>query len=342
MSLQGHLLYIDITQICGIGCAFCMYANKHKSGISMELSAQARDNLASLINEKNVKRICISGEGEPLNNVKVFHEILELSEGGKAFEFITSGFFPHDKLHSFYETTNSLVTGNGDTCNIRLSSDHHHIEKIRHKPHGFSIDYLRNSKPTGLTFSFRSVDTDRSFTRSFLTHELDQWGISSEIKLRNTLEDALITEGMTFGIDYKNLVHPPVNTPSGYLNMEDYIQAIEEKVGKRFTLGSLNKVPQKNGIDLTIKPNGDVFFYGIENIHLGNIHFDSLRWEQLAECISEIPLVRSLYTTPLTELLGPLIDDELTQGLIKKANNPYWLIKEMADHDGLLERMITA
>lgn len=25
MHLQGHLLYIDITQICGIGCAFCMY-----------------------------------------------------------------------------------------------------------------------------------------------------------------------------------------------------------------------------------------------------------------------------------------------------------------------------
>lgn len=27
MDLQGHLLYIDLTQICGIGCAFCMYAD---------------------------------------------------------------------------------------------------------------------------------------------------------------------------------------------------------------------------------------------------------------------------------------------------------------------------
>ena len=43
MDLQGHLLYIDITQICGIGCAFCMYADKHKSGINMELSVQAKE-----------------------------------------------------------------------------------------------------------------------------------------------------------------------------------------------------------------------------------------------------------------------------------------------------------
>ncbi len=68
MDLQGHLLYIDITQICGIGCAFCMYADKHKAGISMELSTLARENLARLINAPEVKRISVSGEGEPLNN----------------------------------------------------------------------------------------------------------------------------------------------------------------------------------------------------------------------------------------------------------------------------------
>ena len=76
MDLQGHLLYIDITQICGIGCAFCMYADKHKTGIGMELSTLARENLAALINAPQVKRISISGEGEPLNNIKVFREIL--------------------------------------------------------------------------------------------------------------------------------------------------------------------------------------------------------------------------------------------------------------------------
>lgn len=64
MELQGHLLYIDITQICGIGCDFCMYADKHKAGMNMELSTLARENLATLINASQVKRISISGEGD--------------------------------------------------------------------------------------------------------------------------------------------------------------------------------------------------------------------------------------------------------------------------------------
>ena len=108
MQLQGHLLYIDITQICGIGCAFCMYAEKHKVGMSMELSALSRENLATLINEPTVKRISISGEGEPLNNIKVFHEILNLSNGGKRFEFITSGFLPHAKMVEFFNETDRI------------------------------------------------------------------------------------------------------------------------------------------------------------------------------------------------------------------------------------------
>ena len=171
MDLHGHLLYIDITQICGIGCAFCMYADKHKSGMSMELSSLARENLAALINAAAVKRISISGEGEPLNNAKVFHEILGLSDGGKQFEFITSGFFPHDKMAAFYDTTQQLVAERGDHCNIRLSADSHHIEKVKWRAHGFSLDYQRRQGLDGLSFSFRSIDTDRDFTRGYLLEE---------------------------------------------------------------------------------------------------------------------------------------------------------------------------
>jgi hypothetical protein len=159
-----------------------MYADKHKSGISMQLSDCAKDNLASLIISPNVKRFSVSGEGEPLNNFRVFHEILKLSTGGKAFEFITSGFFPYDKLEDFYEKTNSIVFASGDTSNIRLSADHHHIDKILYKPHGFSIHYLLNKRPDSLTFSFRSIDIDSKFTKNYLAKELDKWNLSATIE----------------------------------------------------------------------------------------------------------------------------------------------------------------
>ncbi|WP_043531998.1 radical SAM protein [Litchfieldella xinjiangensis] len=342
MELQGHLLYIDITQICGVGCTFCMYADKHKTGVSMKLSTLARDNLAALINAPDVKRISISGEGEPLNNAKVFHEILGLSNGGKSFEFITSGFFPHDKMAEFYETTNQIVLDNNDICNIRLSADSHHIEQVKWRAHGFSLNYLKEFRPAGLSFSFRSIDTDREFTRNYLVSELARWGILAVIEPRSTLEDILIIGEESYGVDYKNLVHPAPSTPRGYLNLYDYIKATEYKVNKRFTFGSLNQAPLANGMDLTVKPNGDVYLYGIENQRLGNIHFDSVRWEHLASHVRETPLVRALYTQPLTELLDRLDNVELVQSIVAKANNPYWLVKELSIHDGLLEQLVPA
>ena len=340
MNLRGHLLYIDITQICGIGCEFCMYADKHKSGMSMELSPRAIENLASLINSPDVKRISVSGEGEPLNNTQVFHQILGLSRGGKAFEFITSGFLPHDKLEAFYERTHTQIKANGDTCNIRLSSDSHHIEKIRHRPHGFSIDYLQNRKTEGLTFSFRSVDTDRAFTQGYLVEELSHWGLDAKIETRGALEDVLIVDNQAFSVDYKNLVYPALDTPPGYLDLKGYISAIEEKTLKPFTLGSINKAPLENGLDVTIKPNGDVFFYGIENKCLGNIHVDEIVWEQLSQHVAQTPLIHALYTRSFIDLVDQLEDDKLTQSILTTVNNPYWVVKAMARHDGLLEKMI--
>ena len=342
MNLTGHLLYIDITQVCGVGCAFCMYADKHSSGINMVLSTLARENLAALINSPDVKRISVSGEGEPLNNVKVFHQILRLSEGGKCFEFITSGFLPHDKMVDFYEVTNQIVLSQGDFCNIRLSTDSHHIERIKWRPHGFSLHYLNEQRPSGLSFSFRSIDTDREFAREYLISELARWDINTTIEPLNMLEDALVTDLGSFSIDYKNLVHPAASTPANYLTLFDYIEAIENKFNKRFTFGSMNKPPLSNGVDLTVKPNGDVYLYGIENQCLGNIDFDYLNWEYITSYVRDTPLVHALYTQPLTHLLETFDDKALVQRLIIKANNPYWIIKEFMKHDGLVEQLVAS
>lgn len=148
----------------------------------------------------------------------------------------------------------------------------------------------------------------------------------------------LIVADEHYGIDYKNLVHPAPDTPPGYLDLQGYIEAIESKVKKRFTFGSLNQSPQANGMDVTIKPNGDVYLYGIENQRLGNIHFDRVDWQRLAAYVRETPLIRALYTHPLTELLARIENIDLLHSAVVKVNNPYWLVKELAYHPGLLEQ----
>lgn len=307
----------------------------------MELSKLARENLVTLINAPDVKRISISGEGEPLNNVKVFHEILGLSEGGRHFEFITSGFLPHYMMVSFYETTDRIVSSNGDTCNIRLSADSHHIEKVKWRAHGFSLDYMQRIRPSGLSFSFRSIDIDRDFTRTYLVNELAAWGVEARVDPRSILEDKLIVVDQCYSIDYKNLVHPAPDTPQGYLDLVGYVEAIESKINKRFTFGSLNHTPQENGMDVTIKPNGDVFLYGIENHRLGNIHLDRIDWLFLANYVCENKFIHTLYTQPLIDLLAQIENTELLRSIVTKVNNPYWLIKELSTHAGLLEQWNT-
>jgi hypothetical protein len=315
-----------------------MYADKHRVGLSMELSTMARENLAKLINSNDVKRISISGEGEPLNNIEVFHEILGLSDGGRSFEFITSGFLPHQKMVEFYETTDEIVSAKGDSCNIRLSSDSHHIQKVKWRAHGLSLDYLFRAKPRSLSFSFRSTDIDKQYTRKFLKEELANWGLDAIIEPSSVLEDKLFVGDRCFGIDYKNLVNPSIDTPSGYLDLFGYIQAIESKVNKRFTFGSLNTFPQANGLDITVKPDGGVYFYGIENHSLGNIHMNSFDWNRLIAGVYENELVRTLYTEPLLDLLTQFENNAPLRSIVSKVNNPYWIVKELSTHDGFLEK----
>lgn len=338
-TVTGHLLYIDITQVCGIGCSFCMYADKHSGGAHLVLSDRARENIGALANDAAVKRVSVSGEGEPLNNIKTFHEILRTSCGGRAFEFITSGFLPHAQLQRFFNETEAILSANGDMCNIRLSSDSYHVEKIRHRPHGFSLLYALEQKGSALTFSFRSVDTDRSFTRRYLLEEAAVCRRAARVDEVSVLEDRLFVDQCSFGIDYKNHVNPSEARGKDRLDLRAYIEAMEARIGKRFTLGSLNPAPMRNGLDVTIKPDGSVLFYGLENIPLGNIHRDRLTWHDLERHVSSTPLVRQLYTTPFLDVLSRIDGVESVSKLVGKTNNPYWLVKELAKDPLLLERM---
>lgn len=340
MELSGHLIYIDITQVCGIGCTFCMYADRHSGRQALHLSELARENVARLINGVGVKRVSISGEGEPLNNIPALQDIIGLARSKVRFEFITSGFFPKQKLIELYDDIERRLARTGSTCNIRLSSDSYHIEKIKHRPHAPSVGYLLEASPRCLTFSFRSIDIDRNFTRNYLKQELQSIGLDPRIEMVSGLRDQIVLPSITLGIDYKNLVDPAENTPAGYLGLDAYIEEIERSVGKLFTLGSLNQAPTPNGMDITIKPNGDVHFYGAENILLGNIHSKHLSLELLAERLLSDPFLRTLHTLPIREIFQKLSVDQEIRKLINQTNNPYWVFKRLAKtHSHLLAQV---
>ncbi|WP_350594605.1 MULTISPECIES: radical SAM protein [unclassified Pseudoalteromonas] len=328
MKLDNHLLYIDITQVCDIGCSFCMYTDKH-SRENMILTEVARENLSALINDKEVKRVSISGEGEPIYNLKVFKEILKLSSGGVAFEFITSGFVNHERLLKIYNEISDIIQSNGDSCNIRLSSDSYHVDKIPNRPHGFSIQHFIKFNSEFMSLSFRSIDIDKEFTRGFLKEQSQLFGFESKVVSEGKLEDTLIVDGFEFKVDYKNLVKPTFLLDKNYIDIYEYIDELEKRYFKPFTLGSMNKYPSSNGLDITIKPNGDVFLYGIECFKLGNIHDETISVSILKEKFNTENLIKKLYSIPFKLILDELCKDKNTKLLIEKVNNPYWIIKEL-------------
>jgi len=341
MKLENHLIYFDVTQICGIGCEFCMYSDKHTIKEHLVLTEKAKENISKLINHKEIKKVSISGEGEPLNNIKAFKEILSLSNGGISFEFITSGYIPHGKLLSLYDDINKIIIENGDTCNIRLSTDSYHIPKIEHRPHAISIKYLLDNNLKNMTFSFRSIDIDKEFTRNYLQEELESLKIESSIKIKDSLEDSIIINGKEFQIDYKNLVKPVFLKDTKYMTLSEYIEAKEKKLNKTFTLGNVNPFPLLNGMGITIKPNGDIYFYGIDSKVLANINTDILDIDFFKEVIKNDKLINTLYTIPFMELMNKISIDKDVKKLINDANNPYWIIKEIVDYDkSLLNKMV--
>lgn len=325
MKLNNHLLYIDITQFCGIGCDFCMYTENHTKS-HLKLSSKALTNLSNLINDPEVKRISVSGEGEPLNNIQVFYQILALSKGNRKFEFITSGYLEYKKLRNALNEIDRIVSFNGDECNIRLSSDSHHIPKLKHLPHGKCIRDFKEGLYDNLTLSFRSIDPDREFTRQYLIDQAQDFGFNTEIKVTSDLEDVVHVEGTEFRVDYKNLVKPN-SMYDNYLSMWEYIQCIEDKVGKPFTLGSLNI--QENGLDVTIKPNGDVFLYGLEIRCLGNIHTDQISYKLIKDVLLSNEVMRKLYEEPFRDVIFTFGDRVAIDKAVEKVNNPYWLMKEI-------------
>lgn len=340
MQLENHLIYIDITQICNIGCAFCMYSDKHTIKEHLFLSKKAKENISKIINHKEVIKVVISGEGEPLNNIGAFKEILQLSEGNISFEFITSGNLPHNKLLSFYKEIDEIISKRNDTCNIRLSSDSYHIPKIKNKPHAISIKYYLEKQFNSLTFSFRSIDIDRNFTKNYLKNELLKYDIISNINENEELEDSLIIDDYEFKIEYKNLVNPSFLDKNEYMSLENYIKAKERKFNKKFTLGNMTKKPSLNGMGITIKPDGNVFFYGIDNILLSNIHNDNIDIDFFKYIIKTNHFIGKFYTMPFLEIMDRISEDNEVKTLIEKVNNPYWIIKElMKKHQNILDKI---
>lgn len=328
IKLGEHLLYIDITSMCPFKCAFCMYEDRHTNPIHLQLNDKSRDSLSQLINSP-LTRIVVSGEGEPLMNYSTFIEILDLSHGGKQFELITSG-FPEKFLNDAITYATHSLKEKNDRLNVRISIDSYHIQEAKNGKLDQLIELLLLSTQSSnnVSFSFRSLFCDKTMVRVFISELLEKRGVLVSIKQKTVLDDqVLLVDGRTISINYKNLVYPHKVGKSDTVNMFDYMRCIEQVYKKSFTFGSLNTVLYDKGLDITVKPDGNVYFYGIEIQNHGNI-FEKVSLDNLTRLVEVDPYVKTFYSRPLSDILAELISlNPAIDRLVGEVNNPYWIVK---------------
>jgi len=118
---------------------------------------------------------------------------------------------------------------------------------------------------------FRSITTDKDFVEKYISEELEKANLSFKLENLDTIKTKLIINSKSFFICYQSIVDPINYGIKDKYDIDTYIGFLEKKYRTDFTLGYLC-AEKKLGLDITINPNGDVLFYGIETEVIGNIN----------------------------------------------------------------------
>lgn len=307
-----------------------MYAKeRQQSAQYLHIGNNTGRNLSNLINDNETVHIIISGEGEPFNNLQTIFDILRLSEGNRYFQIITNGFWIGQDLVDRLQALNEVAATNGDHYSLRVSIDSYHAARLQHKKYieFFSAVAKYGAAMPHLSFAVRSLLEEKKFTRDLLSCLLKHIGIIFQIKSSTLLDDEIEFMGSNINVTYKNLVWPKQTRNT--IPMEKYIRYLELKYEKPFTFGNMAAQRAKKGLDVTVKYNGDVFFYGIETNSVANISEDTVTTDTLKHYVVSNSFLYNLYTKPFLSILSHLRKEPEINEVLDAINNPYWVIKRL-------------
>jgi len=330
MERTDHLLYIDITTGCPVECKVCMYREeREKPANHLDLDEKSAYVLDNLINHPDADHTIISGEGEPFQNERAMKEILRLSRGNRRFQILTSGIWPAERKLSMLER---MAKENGDKYSIRLSLDPFHAAKVPRSCYTDIIGYMIMNPSEHLSLAIRSLVEEKERSRRIIESVLHEMNFRFTRDTPGVLDDDYYVHGMRIPVTYKSTVFPE-HVGVVPFSIGRYISALEEKYRRPFTLGNLRSKSEGTGLDITVKMDGSVFFYGAEFAPHGNIFVDDVTFESLSELVLEHPWLRRLYSTPFMDLVVELSRDAEAARMIERINNPYWVVRKIAEYN---------
>jgi len=255
-------------------------------------------------------------------------ELLRRPGKDRIFEIITSAFWPYSRLDLFLKEVADIVRTNGDVCNLRVSVDEFHDAKVKHDNTSALLSRFLGSNEDGpLTLGFRSITGQEEYVRKKFHDATLALGKTCNWQNDDPLRHTLSIDGTNYLVEYKNVVNPNRSELLDPCPLDKYIRILEERYSRPFTLGSLEYTDKNPGFDITVNPNGDVVFYGMESAVIGNINEQLVDYSRIAEFFQSSELCRTLYRKPFSEILSVLRRDIGLRALVEEVNNPYWIIR---------------
>ena len=292
----------------------------------MLLNESAYRSLDALIS--GARKICFSGEGETLMAWRSILDLLRRPGSGRVFEIITSAFWPYDRLDRFLHSVASIVRDNRDVCNIRVSVDEFHDAKVRHDNTPALLSrFLNNNVDVPLTLGFRSITGQEEYVRRKFNQAATTLGKKPKWESEDPLRHILTIGDTEFLVEFKNVVMPGKSGISDPCALDRYIEILESRYSRPFTLGSLEYTDENPGFDITVNPNGDVVFYGMESTVIGNVNAELIDYRVISKAFGTSELCQLLYRKPFSEVLSLIRQSERLGALAEEVNNPYWIVR---------------
>ncbi len=322
-----------------------MYSkDRSRNKRELHLNETSRANLSTLINDPGTSHIIISGEGEPFNNYPTLMELLALSKGDRYYQIITHGNWNGKNIYPQLAELHEHAKQHGDRYSMRFSFDSDHITQVgneRYKEILYVASQL-NSHMLNVIIALRSLIEEKQQVRNTLRNYLHEMNISFKMIPESELDDAIVfPNGATVNVNYKNIVNPGKLYGRKAFPMIEYIESLERKYGKQFTFGNMAAKRAPNGLDLTVKPEGDVLFYGIEIQSFENIFQGKLDMKYYQDTVRNNPILHLLYTIPFKDILRRLSQNPKLAKELTDINNPFWVVKKFwREHRSELEHAL--
>lgn len=268
---------------------------------------------------------------------------------GKRFIITTNGSFAPLRLHTILDRIERACGANDNRCIIRLSVDRFHENSKNYQ------DNLENLLKWSFNnewkycrgLFFRSNILDESFAKEKFRGICEKNGWEFEWDDRFSFAKNVKVNGRPFRIIFRPIVDAgSVGIQEKYSTYE-YMDLLEESDGKDLKIG----VPkgcqgcqgckgegslvcaEKEGLDITIDTDGQVYVYGGEVESLGSIYEERIDYDVLRKKLSERPVFRILLTVPFKKILHALAEDESFRNIIESTNYPYCIIKNLKKAD---------